>query len=72
GRGGPHANVPRCAAALDELLAAGRVALEVDLARRLLELERSLGATLDAAVARRRAALEAELRSLSPEVVPGA
>jgi hypothetical protein len=56
----------------DELLAAGRVALEVDLARRLLELARSLGATLDAAVARRRAALEAELRSLSPEVVPGA
>lgn len=53
---------------VDETLAAVRAAQDADLARRLLELERSAGTDLDAAVARRRAAVEAEGRALRAEV----
>lgn len=47
-----------------DAVAAARVALDAELGRRSLELERVAGAELDAAVARRRAAVEAELRLL--------
>jgi hypothetical protein len=66
-----RAALRRCA---EETLAAARVALEADLGRRLVEVERSAGADLDAAVARRRRTVDAELRALAPdpEVVAGA
>ncbi len=51
----------------EEMLAAARVALDADIGRRLLEVERSAGAELDAAVARRRRAVDAELRALAPD-----
>jgi hypothetical protein len=50
-----------------EVLAAVRSTLETELAYRFLELERVAGAELDDAVARRRAAVDAELRALAPE-----
>lgn len=56
----------------DEALATARAQLDADTGRRLLELERSAGADLDLAVDRRRAAVEAELRDLSPAVVADA
>ena len=52
--------------AVDEAVATARALLDADTGRRLLELERSAGAELDHAVLRRRAAVEAELRELSP------
>ncbi|MGI9003367.1 MAG: hypothetical protein ACR2GH_17200 [Pseudonocardia sp.] len=51
----------------EDVLAAVRAALDADLGRRLLELERTAGAALDAEVARRRAVLDAELRMLAPD-----
>ena len=54
----------RCA---EETLAAVRVAVEADLGRRVLEVERWAGAELDAAVSRRRRALDAELSALAPD-----
>jgi hypothetical protein len=51
----------------DAALATARAAIDADVARWLLELERAVGTDLDAAVARRRAAVEAELRALAPE-----
>jgi hypothetical protein len=54
------------ARAVDEAVATARALLDADTGRRLLELERSAGAELDQAVLRRRAAVEAELRELSP------
>jgi len=60
-----RAALRRC---VDETLTSARTALEGDLGRRLLELERSAGADLDTAVLRRRAAVEAEWRELVPEV----
>jgi hypothetical protein len=51
---------------VDEAVATTRVLLDADTGRRLLELEQSAGAELDQAVLRRRAAVEAELRELSP------
>jgi hypothetical protein len=42
--------------------------LDADLGRRLLELERSAGADLDVAVARRRVVVETEWRALRAEV----
>ncbi|MBN9098919.1 MULTISPECIES: hypothetical protein [unclassified Pseudonocardia] len=60
-----RAALRRC---VEETLAAACTALDADLARRLLELERSAGADLDAAVARRRAAVESEWRALEAEV----
>lgn len=59
-----RAALRRCA---DEMLAAARVALDADLGRRLLELEQAAAAELDAAVARRRDTVEAELRALAPD-----
>jgi hypothetical protein len=53
---------------VDETLAATRTALDADLGRRLLELERSAGADLDVAVARRRVVVETEWRALRAEV----
>ena len=49
------------------VVVAVRQAGETELTRRLLEVERLTGAALDAAVARRRAEIDAELRALAPE-----
>jgi hypothetical protein len=54
----------RCA---EETIAAARVALEADLGRRVLEVERWAGAELDAAVSRRRRAVDAEWSALAPD-----
>ncbi|NMH98974.1 hypothetical protein [Pseudonocardia acidicola] len=51
-----------------EALAVARAGLEAELGRRLLDLEQRAGAALDAAVARRRAEVDAELRALAPGV----
>ncbi len=51
---------------VDAVLAGARVALDADLGRRLLELERAVEADLDAAVDRRRAELDTELAGLAP------
>ena len=56
---------------VDEAVAAARVAIDADVARRLVELERVAGVELDRAVERRRAAVDAELRALSSEVANG-
>jgi hypothetical protein len=50
-----------------EVVAATHAALEAELWRRLLELERVGSAELDEAVARRRAEVEAELRDIAAE-----
>ena len=50
---------------VDAVLGQARVTLRVDVERMLLELERSAAAELDAAVQRRRAAVEAELLALT-------
>ena len=50
---------------VEGMLAQARAALRVDVERMLLELERSAAAELDAAVERRRAAVEAELLALA-------
>lgn len=52
---------------VDEALRAARAAFEADLGRRLLELERSAGADLDAAAARLRAVVDAESRRLTAD-----
>jgi hypothetical protein len=49
----------------DEVLAGARARAEVDLVAAFLELERAAGADLDAAVARRRAEVEAALAALA-------
>ncbi len=55
---------------IDAMLAQARAALRVDIERMLLELERSAAAELDAAVERRRTAVEAELLALAgPQAV---
>lgn len=54
-----------------DVLAAARAALDADLARRVLELDRVAGAALDVAVARRRHDVDAELRLLAPDRVAG-
>jgi hypothetical protein len=51
----------------EQAVTAAGAALHSDLARRLVEVERSVGAALDAAVLRRRAAVDAELASLAPD-----
>jgi len=48
-----------------DVVAAVRGALETELARRLIELERLVGAELDDAVTRRRDAVDGELRALA-------
>ena len=50
---------------VDAVLAQGRAALRVDVERMLLELERAVAGELDAAVERRRTAVESELLALS-------
>jgi hypothetical protein len=50
---------------VDVVLAEARSALRIDVERMLLELERSAAAELDAAVERRRTAVEAELLALA-------
>lgn len=50
---------------VDAVLAQGRSTLRVDVERMLLEVERSAAAELDAAVERRRTAVEAELLALA-------
>ena len=50
-----------------EVVGAVRVALETELSRRLLDVERLAGAALDDAVARRRARVDEELRALAPD-----
>jgi hypothetical protein len=50
---------------VDSVLAHGRSTLRVDIERMLLELERAAAAELDAAVERRRAAVEGELLALA-------
>jgi hypothetical protein len=52
-----------------EVTAAVRGALETELSRRLLEVERHAGVELDDAVVRRRTEIDAELRALAPEPV---
>ena len=59
-----RAALRRCA---DDAIAAAAAAIDADVGRRLLELERAAGAELDAAVAARRALVDAELRALAPE-----
>jgi hypothetical protein len=54
-----------------EVVAAVRGALETELARRLLEVERLAGAALDDAVERRRAEVDGALRALAPEAAGG-
>jgi hypothetical protein len=54
-----------------EVVAAVRGALETELARRLLEVERLAAAALDDAVDRRRAEVDGELRALAPEAAGG-
>jgi hypothetical protein len=49
-----------------DVVAAARGALETELSRRLLEVERVAGAELDDAVDRQRVAVDAELRALAP------
>jgi hypothetical protein len=51
----------------DESVATVRVALDAELARRAVEVERVAGAELDELVARRLAWVDAELRALAPE-----
>jgi hypothetical protein len=55
----------------EAVLGAAAVAMEADLGRRLLELERTAAAVLDAAVARRRAAVDAGLGELAAQVRGG-
>lgn len=62
-----RAAVRRCVA--DMIAGAGK-ALDADLGRRLLELERTVVPELDAAVQRRRAAVDGELRALAVDVSP--
>jgi hypothetical protein len=50
----------------EEVTAAVRTALDSELARRLIDVERVAGAELDELVARRLALVEAELRALAP------
>lgn len=50
----------------DEVVAAVRVAVETELARRAVEVERVAGAELDELVARHLAQVDAELRALAP------
>jgi hypothetical protein len=52
---------------VDAALSTARAAVEADLARRALELERSAGAELDGAVARRRAAVQSEWLELTAD-----
>jgi len=52
-----------------EVTATVRGALETELSRRLLEVERHAGAELDDAAVRRRTEIDAELRALAPEPV---
>ncbi|GAA1297288.1 hypothetical protein [Pseudonocardia xinjiangensis] len=51
----------------EQVLAAAARAVDADLGRRLVELERAAVAALDAAVLRRRAEVDAELALLAPE-----
>ena len=51
----------------EETLAAARAAIDADLGRALLDVERAATAELDVAVARRRQAVDAELRALAPD-----
>lgn len=57
---------------VDAQLASARSALETDLGRQLLQIERSAGAALDRAVVQRRAELDAELSLLAPDRAVGA
>jgi hypothetical protein len=50
-----------------EAVSTVRTAVDTELARRALELERVAGAALDEAVAGRRAVLDAELQALAPD-----
>lgn len=52
---------------VEQVVVAGAAAIEADLDRRLVELEPGVSAALDAAVLRRRAAVERELAALAPE-----
>jgi hypothetical protein len=51
----------------DEVVATVRVALDTELARRAIEVERVAGRELDDLMARRLAQVDAELRALAPE-----
>lgn len=51
---------------VEQIIGAAATAIEADLGRRLVELERAAGAALDAAVLRRRAAADRELALLTP------
>jgi hypothetical protein len=51
----------------EQVLAAAALAIDADLGRRLVELERTVAAALDAAVLRRRAAVDAELALVAPD-----
>jgi hypothetical protein len=50
----------------DTVLAAAAIGMETDLQRRLLELERTASAVLDAGITRRRAEVDSELALLAP------
>jgi hypothetical protein len=52
---------------VEQVVVAGAAAIEADLDRRLVELEPGVSAALDAAVLRRRAAVDRELAALAPD-----
>ncbi|TWF77569.1 hypothetical protein FHX44_113481 [Pseudonocardia hierapolitana] len=52
---------------VEQIIGAAAAAIEADLDRRLVELELDASAALDAAVLRRRAAVDRELASLAPD-----
>jgi hypothetical protein len=52
---------------VEQIIGAAAAAIEADLDRRLVELELDASAALDAAVLRRRAAVDRELASLTPD-----
>ncbi|MFC4946906.1 hypothetical protein [Pseudonocardia sp. GCM10023141] len=59
-----RAALRRC---IEEMIGAARITIDTDLGRRLLELDRVVGAELDAAVLHRRGVVDAELQALAPD-----
>lgn len=59
-----RAALRRC---VEEMITSARSTMDADIGRRLLELERSIGADLDAGVHRRRGAVDAQLRAIAAD-----
>ena len=66
GRTGPRPTGRGCAGGRTRSVATVRAALDTELARRAIEVERVAGAELDELVARRLARVDVELRALAP------